>query len=107
MLMIVISTALLSSLFTCALLALLVKVVLLPRLHSYLHEELLPEAQQRARQSLLDSAEPLLPKIRENVSQGVTDALVDAASGGLLKRAPGQIADNLDSLTSILFGRKS
>lgn len=101
--LIVITTALLSSLFTCALLAVLAKVVLLPKLRSYIDEELLPGAQRRARQTLLESADPLLPKIRENVSQGVTDALVDAASGGLLKRAPGQIAD---SLTNILFGRK-
>jgi hypothetical protein len=104
--LIVITTALLSSLFTCALLALLVKVVLLPKLRNYINDELLPDAQRRAQQTLLESADPLLPKIRENVSQGVTDALVDAASGGLLKRAPGQIADNLDNLSSILFGRK-
>ncbi|MBD2860118.1 hypothetical protein IB286_14030 [Spongiibacter sp. KMU-158] len=102
----IVLTALLSSLFTLALAAVILKYFALPKLEQYIDEKLLPEAQERVKDGVSDGVVEVLPKVKDHVRDGVTESFVDAASGGLLKRAPANIANNLESLTGMFFGKK-
>lgn len=99
----IIVTALLSSLVTTLLLALLTYFVLAPKVKAYLETQLLPEAQERVKDGVTEGIESVLPSVSGKVKDGLTEALVEAASGGLVRRAPGKIAGDLEKLVASLL----
>lgn len=103
---VIFATAILSSLLTLTLVALVTKYLLLPKLQIYIEQELLPAAQERVRDGALEAGEELIPSIREKVKQGITDALVGAATGSVIEKAAGNVAGNIEAGFNNFFGKK-
>ncbi|MGJ8685949.1 MAG: hypothetical protein ACSHWQ_00610 [Spongiibacteraceae bacterium] len=103
---VIFGTAILSSLLTLTVVALTTKYLLLPKLRTYIEQELLPAAQDRVRDGALEAGEELLPTVRTKVKQGITDALVDAATGSVIEKAAGNVAGNIEASFNNFFGKK-
>ena len=87
--------------------------LVLPRIREQVREGFVSaadEALPRFRAELEGASEDALPKFREQVREGFKEALVDAASGGVIERAGEKLVERggsvLETGLDILFGRE-
>ncbi len=99
-------TALLSSILTLGILALIAGRFILPKLKVWLQEEMLPEFRAQVKNGAIDSGDTLLPKFRENVREGFNDAIRDQMAGQMFEDAAKSVTKKMEVGLGTLFGRK-
>ena len=105
LMVIVVATSLLSSLFTLALVALLFKKVAQPKLQAYIEKTLLPEFREQVNQGGQDAGEALLPRFRKAVNDGFQDAIREAPSE-FFDDATKSVSKTIESGLDVLLGKR-
>lgn len=100
-------TALLSSVITLAILAVVTQRMVIPKFKAWLQEEVLPEFRAQVKNGAIDSGDTLLPKFRENVRDGFNDAIRDQMAGQVFEDAAKSVAKKMEGGLGALLGRKA
>lgn len=107
-LIIIISTSLLSSIFTICLGFILYKVFLRKSLNKQI-DEVGDLVKIKMQEGVMESAKELLPDFKEQVSEGFKEALADAISGDVVHRTARNMAKNSSTMVeqglNLLLGK--
>lgn len=104
--LIILLTALLSSVLTLGILALVARRMILPKLKLWIQQEMLPEFREQVKSGAIDSGETLLPQFRENVREGFNDAIRDQMAGQVFEDAAKSVAKKMENGLGAIWGKR-
>lgn len=103
----IVFTAVLSSAVTLAILYVVAKAFVIPKLTHWINETLLPEFRAQVKNGAIDSGETLLPQFRVNVREGFNDAIRDQMAGQVFEDAAKNVTKKMEAGLGALFGKKT